>query len=367
MYGEKGFRLRTNAKTVTLSADSIPSREEWVKAIRKVIFKAQNMGDSVKVIDLIVFNFPFSNSKDKILQIAIPYSAIIDVERSNAMDFSETIEVKVEDKDSSLPIDSYFFAYFRDLPDALEQIRDAVRNYRSQNTLPTQSTPPLLDTTALRSPNFVPARATADYPKGTSFRFSSLFRPFSDTNLLSRGTTAAADSNSDDYTYIQRKENSSFIPITLSPKHPTSFSLFRQGTDSTSSSRQTTHSLPIPDHTYPPSTSNSTIYPDASSLNRDSTSYWGLGVPAWIKSPRRHFGGGLDSHITCNGSHVKEVYSTAASPGPMTTSRSSGAADLSFSILETPDQMVDHETIEKFHSAFAYDEKETLLGCMFLN
>jgi hypothetical protein len=32
-----------------LSADSVPSREEWVKAIRKVIFKAQNMGDSVKV------------------------------------------------------------------------------------------------------------------------------------------------------------------------------------------------------------------------------------------------------------------------------------------------------------------------------
>lgn len=47
--GEKGFRLRTNSKTIILSADSVPSREEWVKAIRKVIFKAQNMGDSVKV------------------------------------------------------------------------------------------------------------------------------------------------------------------------------------------------------------------------------------------------------------------------------------------------------------------------------
>lgn len=46
---EKDFRLRTNQKTITLSADSVPSREEWVKAIRKVIFKAQNMGDSVKV------------------------------------------------------------------------------------------------------------------------------------------------------------------------------------------------------------------------------------------------------------------------------------------------------------------------------
>jgi hypothetical protein len=64
MYGEKGFRLRTNAKTVTLSADSIPSRDEWVKAIRKVIFKAQNMGDSVKVIiDLVVFNFHFRLKK----------------------------------------------------------------------------------------------------------------------------------------------------------------------------------------------------------------------------------------------------------------------------------------------------------------
>lgn len=51
--GEKDFRVRTNAKTVTLSADSVPSREEWVKAIRKVIFKAQNMGDSVKVCALL--------------------------------------------------------------------------------------------------------------------------------------------------------------------------------------------------------------------------------------------------------------------------------------------------------------------------
>jgi len=46
--------LRTSQKTVVLSADSIPSREEWVKAIRKVIFKAQNMGDTVKVFNLLL-------------------------------------------------------------------------------------------------------------------------------------------------------------------------------------------------------------------------------------------------------------------------------------------------------------------------
>ena len=41
--------MRTNQKVVHLQADSVPSRDEWVKAVRKVIFKAQNMGDSVKV------------------------------------------------------------------------------------------------------------------------------------------------------------------------------------------------------------------------------------------------------------------------------------------------------------------------------
>lgn len=278
------------------------------------------------------------------------------------MDFSETIEVKVEDKDNSLSVDSYFFAYFHNLPDALEQIRDAVRHYRSQNLFFSQ-TPPLLDTTTLRSPVSLSSSSAADsnYLKGTSFRLSSLFRPFSEPSILSRGSgTAAADSNGDDYTHVQRKDNSSFIPITSSPKVAT---LLRHGTDSTSSSQQTTHSLPTPDHTYPPSTSNSTIYPNTI---RDSTSYWGLGVPAWIKSPRRAFGGTLDSQVALSASPVKEVYSSAAlSPGPMPTSRSSGILDLAFSVLETPDLMPEREIIEKFRSAFAYDEKETLLGCRF--
>lgn len=47
--GDKDIRLRTNQKSIKLAADSLPSRDEWVKAIRKVMFKAQNMGDSVKV------------------------------------------------------------------------------------------------------------------------------------------------------------------------------------------------------------------------------------------------------------------------------------------------------------------------------
>ncbi|KAJ7211964.1 hypothetical protein C8J57DRAFT_1539252 [Mycena rebaudengoi] len=46
--GDSEFHVRSNQKTVKLSAPSVPSREEWAKAIRG-IFKAQNMGDSVKI------------------------------------------------------------------------------------------------------------------------------------------------------------------------------------------------------------------------------------------------------------------------------------------------------------------------------
>src|SRR6266542_968396 len=213
------------------------------------------------------------------------------------MDFSETIEVKVVDKDDNLAVDSYFFAYFHNLSNALDQIRDVVRNYRSQNFLSEQSTPALMDTTALRSPvstdRPVIGLVDPNSQKATSgFRLPSFFRPFSDTSLLGRpSVSSSTDLNSDDYTHIQRKDDTSFIPITSSPKAATLNSFPRQGTDSTTSSRQTTQSLPVPDYTYPPSTSSSTIYPNASSLNRDGTGSWGLGVPAWFKSPRKTFSG----------------------------------------------------------------------------
>jgi sterol 3beta-glucosyltransferase len=46
---EKDIRIRTNQKIISLTADSVASRDEWVKAIEKVMFKAQHSGDNVKV------------------------------------------------------------------------------------------------------------------------------------------------------------------------------------------------------------------------------------------------------------------------------------------------------------------------------
>jgi hypothetical protein len=126
---------------------------------------------------------------------------------------------------------------------------------------------------------------------------------------------------------------------------------------------------PIPaayDHTYPPSTSTSSVEPDYHSLSRESSS-WSVGVPSWLKGTRRVFGAstGSDQTLTQDPSGVREMYSSTTMSS-MPSSRST-MGDMVFSVLETPEMAVDADTTEKFRAAFAYDEKETLLGCMFMH
>ncbi|EAU92646.2 UDP-glucose:sterol glycosyltransferase [Coprinopsis cinerea okayama7 len=345
--GEREFRIRTTQKSVTLSADSVPSRDEWVKSVKKVIFKAQNSGDNVK--------------------IAIPYSVVLDVELSTAMDFSETIEVKVVDKDDQYSLDSYFFAYFHDMPAALEQIRDAIRTHRAIPEHSQEKT--VLDTTVTRSPPPSalerPSTIASDsvVPKSTSgFRLSSILKPFSDTISLTRASTASeseSQCSNEEFTYISQRGPSSFVPVTTSPKSITPQEQLA------SQPGPSSQSLPNPDHTYPPSTFSSSIHPDMSSLTRESTSLWNVGVPSWLKPTRRVFGSfaSSESTPTSYGSMaVKEVYSSPApSAQGSSLSRMTGG-DLAYSVLEAPAASIDQDVVDKFRTAFAYDEKETLLG-----
>ncbi|KAF8269299.1 hypothetical protein EI94DRAFT_1771268 [Lactarius quietus] len=167
-YQEKDIRLRTNTKTIYLCADSVPSRAEWVKAIRRVIFKAQNMGESVK--------------------IAIPYSTIIDVDKSSAIDFRETIEVKVVDGSDDLAVDSYFFTYFHDISAALEQIRDAIASTRRFH-----------------------AQAYPDAPtkSPSAFRLSALLRPFQELPLGRATATPGQLDEHEEFTHVEKRDNSS--------------------------------------------------------------------------------------------------------------------------------------------------------------
>ena len=305
------------------------------------------------------------------LKIAIPYSVILDVEISSAMDFSETIEVKVFDEEEHYSVDSYFFAYFPDISAALDQIRDAVRAYR---LLPERSSPQMvLDTTVPRhlltsSDRAVSAPAESTTRTTSGFSLTSLLRPLQET--LSRTTTQISSDNdsrpsaqtisdgtpdTEEFTHISRRPNSSFIPVTTSPQSMSP----EEGMDIPKSLTPT----PAPyDHTYPPSTSSSSIDPDFHSLSREGSS-WIVGVPSWLKGTRRVFGSstGSEQTVTQDSSAVREMYSsTTASSLPSSRSM---MGDMVFSILETPETVVDADTTEKFRAAFAYDEKETLLGC----
>ena len=62
---------------------------------------------------------------------------------------------------------------------------------------------------------------------------------------------------------------------------------------------------------------------------------------------------------------VHEVYSSVVTSS--SEQGSNGApTELGYSVLETTDAVVDGEIMEKFRTAFAFDEKEVLLACMFL-
>jgi hypothetical protein len=308
-----------------------------------------------------------------LLQIAIPYSSVIDVEKSSAIDFSETIEVKVFDKDQEhYTVDSYFFAYFQDLPVALEHIRDAVRSHRS---LVTRSPLALLDTTASRHPqpsathglDRTKSLPTPDTRFGSSFRLSSLLRPFQDSLPASLGrmhnVSGAPEpiETSDDYTHIIKRSGSSLVPITTSPDP---ISSPESGKALHALSRASTIATPT-DHTYPPSTSVSDLASSPSAKSFPSSAPWNVGVPSWLKVPRSRLSTSTSNASSLHASpigDIHEVYSVPESASRQSSGSTQG--DLGYSVLETPEAAVDPEASEKFRSAFAFDEKEILLGCM---
>ncbi|KAH9947944.1 hypothetical protein B0H21DRAFT_690917 [Amylocystis lapponica] len=354
---EKDIRLRTNEKTIRLSADSVPNRDEWVKVIRRVMFHTQNMGNSVKV--------------------AIPYTAIVDVDRSSAMDFSETIEVKVVDKTEQFSVDSYFFAYFHDIDAALEQIRDAVRAYRG--AFDGTVSPPVIDSTVSRPTTLPHPHAdrtqsmptSSQPPKSPGFRLPSILRPLQELPIV-RLTGTPDSERSEDFTHISKRSSGSFIPVTTSPKAISRPEISTEDIAEASSS-SVTPTMSQLHHTYPPSvtpsSSASEVFPSPP-LKEASTSSWSVGVPSWLKMPSKVFSGTFSSPRTplehaatmpANAGEVSEVLSPNASSRCRVSG--SGSSEYGFfSILEAPETIVDLDRVEKFRTTFAFDDKESLLG-----
>lgn len=295
----------------------------------------------------------------------------MDIEKSSALDFSETIEVKVEDKGENFSIvDSYFFAYFQELEAALEQIRDAVRINRSSSEGLPEAT--VIDTTGAKTIAAFPptSQAQDETPRLglTAFRLSSLWRPWSDTTPPHRATAPALEvDTTDDFTHVS-KRRSSIIPFTSSPDRLTpALPSGKESGDLTanddSSQQPTPTATTSSNHTYPPSNS---VDPSSSG---SSLSSWGR--PSWLRIPSRRPFSVHSGNSTSVAEHSPPNPVTSLSSGGITdvlTSALSSAGsklmpDLGFSVLDSPEGHVEQEIQDKFRQAFAFDENEKVLGC----
>lgn len=79
------FTLVTDKREYMFKADTSTSAREWVKALQKVIFRAHNDGDSVK--------------------ISLPIENIMDIEDVKILDVAQTIKIRVIDNDETYAID----------------------------------------------------------------------------------------------------------------------------------------------------------------------------------------------------------------------------------------------------------------------
>ena len=281
------------------------------------------------------------------------------MDKSSAMDFSETIEIKVFDVEETLQSDSYFFAYFQNMNLALEQIRDAVRTYK-----PFMQTAEVHDTTGVRmvsqSPPAQPSPPSEPMPIRSSYglRLASFLRPFS----IDSGSSSNAKPS--EFTHVPRPSSAiTASPLSMTPRVssnalPTTADVVTRST----SDGPLVVALKGTDyhHTYPPPPSPSQELNNAPPTRENSsTSTWG--VPAWLRG-RALFNipSASTSGATIGRRGIQETISTITPSSSRTGD--TGSSDFGFfSVLDTSD-VLETEVVDKFRTTFAFDEKENLLG-----
>ncbi|KAE8371490.1 sterol 3-beta-glucosyltransferase [Aspergillus bertholletiae] len=102
----RDFQVTTDQRTYYFRADSSASAKEWVKALQKVIFRAHNDGDSIK--------------------ISFPIEGVIDIEESPITDLAETFKIRVVEGDESYAIDEYYFSFFESGRDAYSFVKGLI-------------------------------------------------------------------------------------------------------------------------------------------------------------------------------------------------------------------------------------------------
>ncbi|EGP86790.1 uncharacterized protein MYCGRDRAFT_20064, partial [Zymoseptoria tritici IPO323] len=98
------FTLTTQTRVYKYKADTPGSAMEWVKQLRKVMFRCHNDGNAVK--------------------ISLPLENIVDIERTGVVKAAETIKLRVVDNEETFAVDEYFFTLLQSGDEAWNVLKD---------------------------------------------------------------------------------------------------------------------------------------------------------------------------------------------------------------------------------------------------
>ncbi|SCZ92669.1 BZ3500_MvSof-1268-A1-R1_Chr5-2g08087 [Microbotryum saponariae] len=337
------FKVATAEKRWHFSADSEASRDEWVKTLKKAVFRCQNEGESVK--------------------ICIPLETVVDIEFSNNLEFAETIRVRVYDSNEGYALDDYWLAYFSDIHLALDKMKEVLETFRKAHPERLLYGEPqsIADTTVEAA-----AAAAGDKLEEQTTNASGLSR----ISLQHRQGSWSTMRSSRLRLFPSSNHSDRPSPSPLSPADSRGSQTSAQTT--MSPTRGLSSESSDSDHRYPPYPS-----PNASVESAKSPHNWSLpslsSVSSWVKAPPRLLLQAATSPSLRNASNNKnpcrKIVETI-SRGPKSASSLGPEADYSLGLehQETEDASnadeddEDEKRDERVRKAFGLSEKEHTLA-----
>lgn len=102
-----GFTITTREQIYSFRADSAASAREWVTQLQKVIFRARNDSDAVK--------------------LCLRVEDVVDVESTSVTDLAKTIRLRVINKGETFAVEEYFFDFFEKGAEVMEKLGELTR------------------------------------------------------------------------------------------------------------------------------------------------------------------------------------------------------------------------------------------------
>ncbi|KAN0063197.1 Sterol 3-beta-glucosyltransferase [Thecaphora frezii] len=357
------FKVVTPYRRFTFQVESEASRNAWIAALRKEVFKAHNEGESVK--------------------ISIPLETIIDVDTTLSVDQTEMVCIKVVDELADFAIDEYFFLHFSRRDEFLRAVRHVALDNVQPSADPLRwSRTSIHDSTSAMQNTVTLQTSLDDVP----------IVPISNT-LKRQGSSASTKTMSSTKTSTQAALANAGVrgPMAIARNQIDDGRAMAAEGDAdqlscTPTARMANQGVPDMSFIYPPSPSGSDPPPTFDQTQKEADRGWA--IPKWIRdTPAKVLGGGPAADVLASWMggassrrkhrRIVELWPKDAGlsdlPDEGQTEQTGFGEDLassgysSYSVLdapeEEPDALTEGERFEEhFREIFGLLQDERLLG-----